>query len=381
VGGLSLATNGVLSGTPTTAGTNTFTVQVTDDLGSTATKQFTLIIAAIAPSITTASPLPNGTVGRAYSQTLAATGGTTPNTWALNAGTLPGGLTMNGAGVISGTPTNYGTFNFTVQLTDYAGLTASKAFSISVPVPALVITSVSAMVSGQQGSPYSQALTAVGGVTPYSWSIAAGSLPPGLSLSGIGDITGTPTNLGTFNFTARVTDSLSATVTKGLAITILSPTLTITTDVLPDSIVGATYSQTLAASGGTTPYTWSVVWGALPDGLSLSSAGLVSGTPTNAGTFSFIVQVADNASANATEMFTIAIQNNAPTISVQGYTNGAIQLLIAGDAGPDYAVESSTNLVDWATVFSTSSPALPFAWTDTNASHAPLNVYRVRLEP
>jgi hypothetical protein len=309
---------------------------------------------------------------------LAATGGTTPYGWTLSAGTLPGGLTINGAGVISGTPTNYGTFNFTVQFTDYAALTASKALSISVPVPPLVLTSASPMVNAQQGTPYSQALTAVGGVTPYSWSIASGSLPPGLSLSSIGDVTGTSTALGTYNFTARVTDSASNAVTKALAITVISPTLTITTEELPDSIVGATYSETLTASGGTTPYTWSIVWGALPDGLRLSSAGVISGTLTNAGTFSFIVQVADHASATATEIFTVAIQNNAPTISVQGYTNGVIQLLISGDAGLDYGIECSTNLVDWQAAFSTNSPAIPFSWTDTSASNSPMRFYRAR---
>jgi hypothetical protein len=147
VPGLALDTNGVVSGTPTTVGTNLFTVQVKESTGSTATKQFTLIIAATAPGITTASPLPNGAIGSAYSQTLLAAGGTMPYTWALIAGTLPGGLTMNGAGVISGTPTNYGTFTLTVQVTDYAGLTGTNIFSIHISVPELDITSLSPMVS------------------------------------------------------------------------------------------------------------------------------------------------------------------------------------------------------------------------------------------
>ena len=330
--------------------------------------------------LTTASPLPSGTVGTAYSETLAATGGTAPYTWTLSAGTLPPGITMNGAGLISGTPTTYGTYNFTVQATDSASLAATQVFSIYIPVPPLVITSISPMVNGQQGSPYSQALTAVGGVTPYTWSLASGSLPTGLSLDRLGDITGTPTNLGTFNFTARVTDSASNIVTKALAITIISPTLTITTDELPDSIVGATYLQTLAASGGTTPYTWSILWGTLPGGLSLSSAGVVSGTPTNGSTFSFIVQVTDKVGATATEMFTIEIQDNAPTISVESYTSGTITLLISGDAGPDYTIEASTNLVDWETVFTTNAPAMPFRWSDTAATN-PVTFYRALLNP
>lgn len=94
--------------------------------------------------------LAGGTTGTAYSQALAATGGTTPYAWTLIAGTLPGGVALNGAGVLSSAPTNYGTFNFTVQLTDYAQLTTTKAFAISVPVPPLAITTVSPMVTGMK---------------------------------------------------------------------------------------------------------------------------------------------------------------------------------------------------------------------------------------
>jgi hypothetical protein len=80
-------------------------------------------------------------------------------------------------------------------------------------------------------------------------------------------------------------------------------------------------------------------------------------------------------------MFTVAIQNNAPTIRVQGYTNGVIQLLISGDAGLDYGIECSTNLVDWQAAFSTNSPAIPFSWTDTSASNSPMRFYRARSGP
>jgi large repetitive protein len=324
--------------------------------------------------------LPDGTLGMAYLLPLAATGGTMPYVWALSAGAFPAGLTMNGAGVISGTPTKYGSFAFTVRLTDYAGLSPSRAFSISVSPPPLVITTGSPMPDGRQGSLYSQALTAVGGVAPYSWSVAGGALPPGLSLDALGDFTGTPTTQGTFNFTAQVTDNVSNALSKALAITILPPTLKIATDELPDSTVGAAYSQTLAATGGTMPYTWSLVWGALPGGLSLSSGGLLSGTPTNGGTFSFIVQVADQVGTIATEMFTVGILNNTPTIGVDSFSNGTITLLISGDPGPNYAIEASTNLVDWEPVFTTNAPAMPFHWSNPGASNS-ATFYRALVNP
>src|SRR5208283_4784413 len=98
----------------------------------------------------------------------------------------------------------------------------------------------------------------------------------------------------------------SATATQALSITI-NAALTITTTSLPGGEAGVGYSQTLAASGGTTPYTWSVSAGTLPAGLSLSSAGVISGTPTTAGTSSFTVQVADSAGGKATQALSITI--------------------------------------------------------------------------
>ncbi len=378
VPGLSLATNGILSGTPALAGTNIFTVQLADNIGFATNKQFTLVVVTTAPSMTTAS-LTNGTLGAAYSQTLTAAGGTSPYSWSLASGALPGGLTLNSAGVISGTPATNGTFSFTAQLADAYGLTASSLFSLTIVAAPLAITTVSPMSDGTQGNYYSQALTGAGGIMPYSWSLAGGALPPGLSLDNLGDITGTSTNLGTFNFTARVTDNLGTSVTKLLAISIVSPTVSITTATLPDGTVGAAYLQSLAASGGTPPYSWSIVWGALPAGLNLSSAGAVSGTPTNGGTFSFIAQVADNASVTAQQIFTVAIQNNPPGLSVLSATNGTIQLLITGDGGANYSIESSAELLEWEARLLTNAPAMPFRWTDPRAADGSARFYRVWL--
>jgi hypothetical protein len=104
----------------------------------------------------------------------------------------------------------------------------------------------------------------------------------------------------------------------------------------------ANYAAALTVTGGAPPYTWSIVWGALPDGLSLNPSGLVSGTPTKrGGTFSMIIEIADIAKATATQMFTIEIRSNAPTLTVQGYADGVIQLLVSGDAEPSYTFEVS----------------------------------------
>src|SRR6185436_408580 len=117
----------------TTAGTSAFTVHVADSAATpaTATKDLT-IITAFPMNITTSSPLPDGAVGVAYSQTLAVTGGTSPYTWSVSAGALPSGLNLNGAGVVSGTPTVSGTFSFTARVLDSGGLSAQSALSLSV---------------------------------------------------------------------------------------------------------------------------------------------------------------------------------------------------------------------------------------------------------
>ncbi|MHC4713423.1 MAG: putative Ig domain-containing protein [Planctomycetota bacterium] len=176
-------------------------------------------------TITTAS-LPDGQVELAYSQTVTATGGVTPYTWAVISGSLPGGLSLNSStGEISGTPTTAETANFTVEVTDSDSPPDSdqKALSITVnPIPDLQITTTS-LPDGYEGVSYSQTLAATGGVTPYDWSVISGSLPVGLSLnSSTGEISGTPTTTGTSNFTVQVIDSQTApdSDTQALSITV-----------------------------------------------------------------------------------------------------------------------------------------------------------------
>jgi len=282
-------------------------------------------------TITTTSPLTSGTVGTAYSATLAASGGTPPYTWSLSAGALPAGLNLNSSsGAITGTPTVAGTTNFTAQVADSASGTATKQLAITVTA-ALTITTTSPLPDGILGTAYSATLAASGGTIPYTWSVSAGALPAGLSLnSGSGSITGTPTAAGTTNFTAQVADSASGTTTKQLAITVNAAPLTITTTSLPNGALGTAYSTTLAASGGTPPYTWSLSAGALPAGLNLnSSSGAITGTPTENGTTNFTAQVTDNASGTTTKSLTLTV--NPPLI-----------VAIAGWRSSDYGIEDPT---------------------------------------
>src|ERR1022692_1974356 len=296
--GLSLAAGGTISGTPGAAGPSSFTVRVTDSTSATATAALSLTINPPALGITTSS-LPAGTVGVAYSQALVASGGSPPYSWAVASGALPAGLSLAPGGTLSGTPGAAGAGSFTVRVTDSASASSTAALSLTINPAALGITT-SSLPAGTVAVAYSQALGATGGSPPYSWSLASGTLPAGLSLAAGGTISGTPGAAGTSPFTVQVTDSASASATAALSLTINSPALGITTSSLPAGTVGVPYSQTLAASGGSPPYSWSLFSGALPAGLSLAAGGTISGTPGTAGPSSFTVRVTDSASASAT---------------------------------------------------------------------------------
>ncbi len=320
--GLTLSPTGDITGTPTTAGTGSFTAQVKDSSGTTATKPLSIAIAPASLTVTTAS-LPGGTIGTAYQQTLAASGGSSGNTWSVTVGALPAGLTLSPAGDITGTPTTSGTATFTAQVKDSAGTTATKQLSIAIAPASLTVTTAS-LPGGTIGSAYQQTLAASGGSGGNLWSVTAGALPAGLTLSPTGDITGTPTTAGTGSFTAQVKDSSGTTATKPLSIAIAPASLTVTTASLPGGTIGTAYQQTLAASGGSGGNIWSVTVGALPVGLTLSPAGDITGTPTTAGTVTFTAQVKDSSGTTATKPLSIAIAPASLTVATSSLPGGTI---------------------------------------------------------
>lgn len=317
--GLTLSTAGVLNGTPTSNGSFTFTARVTDAASQSATRSLTLQVGG-ALTVSTAS-LPPATTGTPYSSQLVAAGGSPPYTWTLASGALPAGLNLSSAGLISGTPTAAGSSTFIVQAADGSSRTATRALALTVS-SSLAITTTT-LPGGTTGTSYSQQLSAAGGTTPYSWTVASGSLPAGLGLSSSGVIGGTPTAAGSSTFTVQVTDAASRSATQSLTL-VVSSSLTLGTTTLPGGTVGASYSQQLSATGGTQPYTWSVTTGTLPDGLALSPSGLLSGIPTAAGSSTFTVRVADAGSGSATREFTLAIASplGISTTTLPGATSG-----------------------------------------------------------
>lgn len=194
---------------------NVVTATATDLAGN--TSEFSLCAAVNCPFITlTPAMLPNALIGQQYNQTLAATAGTGPFTFTID-GSLPIGLTFNN-GTISGVPQIRGSATFTVNVAAANGCSASQSFTLNVICPTLSATAA-ALPNGSLNVPYNQTLTGAGGQAPYTFMLASGSLPPGLSLTG-NAITGTPTQQGTFNFALNISDANTCANNQNLSITI-----------------------------------------------------------------------------------------------------------------------------------------------------------------
>ncbi|MDQ6739559.1 MAG: putative Ig domain-containing protein, partial [Actinomycetota bacterium] len=350
--GLTLnSSTGQIAGTPTAAVVNApLTFQVTDSTAppQTATAAFTLTVSAPPGLAIATTSLANGSVNTPYSQTLTATGGKAPYTFALTSGTLPGGLTLNPAtGLISGTPTAAATnASLTFQATDSTtptAFSATKTLTITIGSGTVAITTTS-LPEAVVNQPYNVTLNAAGGTTPYTWSIVSGRLPSGFQLDpSTGQISGTTAGVfdGIFTVQYRVTDSSPTpqTATASLTIIVGTGVLKITNTSLANGQVNAPYSQTLTATGGTGPLTFSVLPGSpLPNGLTLNAAtGEISGTPTApVSTLRVSFQVKDSSTTNpqtAQANLNLTITTGPPSITTT--------LLPAGTVGSAYSATVS----------------------------------------
>ncbi|WP_316790812.1 MBG domain-containing protein [Pedobacter frigoris] len=328
--GISFSSAGVLSGTPSSAGSFTFTVRSTDDIGANNTISYTLTI-GVPTIVVNPATIPGATVGTAYAQTFTGSGSTAPYTFALTAGAMPAGLSLNTTtGALTGTPTAAGTFNFTITATGSstgtgAPHTGARVYALVVGAPTLTV-SPATLPGTSSGLAYSQTITTSGGTAPYSYAITAGVLPAGLTLSAAGTLSGTPTMTGLFNFTVTATDASTGlgpySGSRAYSLLVGAPTIAVAPTILPGFAIGTAYSQTLTASGGTAPYSYTITAGALPTGISLSTGGVLSGIPTSAGTFNFTIRATDAAggsgpySGSAAYSITIA----APSLSLPATT-------------------------------------------------------------
>lgn len=278
------------------------------------------------PAITISpATLAAGTAGTAYSQTFTQTGGNGTHTWNLT-GTLPAGLSFTAVtATLAGTPTQTGSFNLTVTVTDSNNCTGTANYTLAINCPTLTVNPPSpTLPAGELGTAYSQSLTQTGGVGTVTWSNPGGGLPGGLTLnSTTGVLSGTPIAQGTFNFTVRATDTNNCAGERGYTLLINPmpcPTITvnpINQNLLPGT-VGTAYSQTFTQTGGNSTIVWSVGVGSLPGGLSLNaSTGVLSGTPTTASTATFTIRATDVNNCVGERQYTLLI--NAAGNGLQFY--------------------------------------------------------------
>jgi len=295
--------------------------------------------------------LPSGTTGTPYNQTITASGGTSPYTFAFT-GTLPTGLALNGSsGAITGTPTVAGNYNFTITATDSTlptGNTGSRPYSVTINAAPLTINPAS-LPAGQVNTAYNQTVTASGGVGPYNYVVLSGTLPNNLLLNpNTGAITGTPSAGGTFNFTIQATDSTANTGTRAYTVNIGANSLTVSPTILPNGTQNVGYNQTVVASGGTGPYTYAVSVGTLPAGLLLNvNSGAITGTPSGSGPSAFTIRATDSLNNFGSRAYNVNIGTNSLTVnpatlpgSVTGRPYSATVVATGGTGPYTYSVSA-----------------------------------------
>jgi gliding motility-associated-like protein len=276
----------------------------------------------------------------------------------LVSGPAHGTLTLNADGSFTFTPTvNYnGGDSFTYKVSDGAFVSSTVSVSITVALP-IITVGPSTLPGATVGIAYNQTITATGG-TSYTYAVSTGALPTGLTLNGTnGAITGTPTAAGTFNFTVTATDASTAFASQAYTVVVTPPTTLITPATLPGGGVGIAYNQNIVASGGIAPYTYSVTAGAVPNGLTLSTSGALTGTPTTGGIFNFTATATGSSTGSGaphtgSRAYSLVIGTATQTITFADVsaTYGDAPVTLTGTASSGLAVTYASSDPTVATV-------------------------------
>ena len=336
-----------ISGTPMKGAVSAiFTVRATDERSCSGDHTYTICL----PITILPETLPAATAGVKYTATLTASGGAGPD-YTFGPENLPCGLTLDpNSGVISGTPSIPAAGDFAPRMPPTPGCTftvtavdnitkckGTRTYTLRVACPPITI-SPAALPNGSVGSLYNQLMAASGGTAPYAFRVVSGSLPPGLTLAPNGTLSGAPTATGPYCFAVAATDAsgcsggpMAYTIVISAATCPAGTSIVLSPPALPFATTGVPYSQTLTASGGTPPYTFSVLSGALPPGLALNPAtGLVSGTPTSGGTFHLTLAATDANGCLGTTGCSITMGVDIPALSGWGIAVLSMLLGIVG---------------------------------------------------
>lgn len=400
--------NQVLTGQTIPAGSSTysFTVLVNGDLLNESSETFFVNVTNVVNAIVvdgqgvgtitnddvpvTVSPgtLPNGTVAAAYSQTITASGGAAPYTFAATAGALPAGLSLSPAGVLSGTATAGGTFNFTATATDSSPFpgpfSGSQAYTLVINPPTISLPATT-LAGGTMGTGYSASITAAsGGTSPYDYTVTAGALPGGLTLnSSSGAITGTPNALGTFNFTVTATDSSTGTgpynASLAYSITVIDVPPTASNSALAVAYnAGATNVPLSLGGGAPTSLTITV----LPS----NGSTVVSGTtityqpsPGYAGPDSFAYTATNSGGTSAPATVAITVQDPVFAITAGGALTATVataytQTFTFNGGAQPWSGYQVTNLPAGLSITGTTANTVTISGTPTQVGSFNLNV-------
>ncbi len=356
---------------PVATGTFSFTLTASDSSSTplTASQNFSITVSApvpaTLPTITALPAPPGGTAAVPYYHQFTATGGPVPYTWSVSGGSLPGGLFLNSlTGVVAGTPSTVGgPVNFTIQATNSVG-SSSQAFSITIASNPMTI--VGTLANGSVGAPYDQTLTLVGGIGPFNWSQTGLPGTGTLTLTGSGrvaTIVGTPASNTPLSVNITVQDASvgGGSTSKIFPVTILTGAAAF--KATSSANAGAVLNRpmlniNLTGLGGVRPYTWSLVGGSLPAGVTLNGpSGIISGTPTASGVFAATIRGTDSGATRQTDDHTITINvAPAPVITTPATLPNGI-----------------SNVAYFAPL-SVSGGMAPYSWAVTGASPLPPNL-------